>query len=138
MSDGKLAGVFTPVEKAAKAFKEEFKLEETIYKAGLPDFVAKFTVDLATERNEKKLSDASGGEELFKEAHWFYCKILVKGTGNYEMEFVLKDKSTVSLSQDEITKGDEIYLEFTELKFTNSEQGDVTNPVLWLERRELS
>lgn len=136
MSNGELAGIFTPAKEAAKVFKEEFALEKTIYKAGLPDNVAKFSVDLSTARSEKPLSDVGGGERKFKHAHWYYLKFLTKG-GVWTIKFVLKDKSSVSLSNTEVTKGDEVYLEFTELKFTNSTQAGIDGPTLWLERREL-
>jgi len=137
MNGEKLAGIFQPAKEVAEIFKKEFALEKTIYTAGLPDYIAKFTVNLSTARNEKHLSDVGGGERKFKHVNWYYLKVLIKGDGEWTLEFTLKDKSTVSLSQDEVTKGDEIYLEFTELKFTNTSQSGVTSPTFWIERREI-
>jgi len=138
MPPNKLLGQFTNATKFAEIMKEKLALSEEIYKSTLPDNVAKFEVDLSTARSEKKLSDIGGGERKFRHANWYYLKVLIKGDGTWTLKFVLKDKSTVSLSNAEVTKGDEIYLEFTELEFTNLEQSEVTSPTFWIERRELS
>ena len=138
MSNG-LVGQFTPIEKFALVLKDLLNLSEQIYKSPLPNKIAKFTVDLSTERTNKKLSSRGGGEDLFdydeKYPSWFYLKVLIKGTGTWTLKFVSGDKTTISLSDEEITKGDEIALEFTELEFTNSAQSGITNPIFWLEKR---
>jgi len=132
MTNGRTIGQFIEIKKIGKTFEEAF------YKSALPDYIEKFEVDLSTARSNKPLSDVGGGEGLFKRANWYYCKVLIKGDGDYTLEFTLKNKSTVNLTQDEISKGDEISLEFIELKFTNTAQSGVTSPTFWLERRELS
>lgn len=137
MSNG-LVGQFTPIEKFALVLKDLLKLSEEIYKSSLPNKVAKFTVDLSIARSNKRLSSGGGGEGLFdydvKYPNWYYLKVLVKGTGTWTLRFISADKSSISLSQDEVTKGDEASLEFTDLEFTNTAQS-VTNPVFWLEKR---
>lgn len=130
----KLVGKFTPIETVI----EKLNISKDIYTARLPDEVAKFTVDLSIARNKKPLSDKGGGEGLFsyssKWPSWYYCKVLVKGTGSYTLIFVMPGRREVSLANTEILKGDEILLEFEELKFTNTSQS-VTNPTFWLEKR---
>jgi len=136
--DDRLIGQFTPIEKFALVLKDLLNLSEQIYKSPLPNKIAKFTVDLSTARTNKNLSSKGGGEGLFdydpKYPHWYYLKVLIKGTGTWTLKFISEDKSSISLTNDELTKGDEIALEFIELEFTNTAQS-VTNPILWLEKR---
>jgi len=138
MSNG-LVGQFTPIEKFALVLKDLLKLSEEIYKSSLPNKIAKFSVDLSAARTDKKLSSRGGGERLFdydsKYPQWYYLKLLIKGDGTWTLKFVSEDKTTISLSDEELTKGDEISLEFTELEFTNTAQSGVTNPTFWLEKR---
>ena len=114
-------------------------LSETIYKARLANKIKKFTVDLTTARNKKRLSNVGGGEGLFDydESYpsWYYFKILVKGTGTYTIRFIMPGKDPIELSNTEIIKGDEVSLEFTELEFTNTAQPGLTNPIFWIEKR---
>lgn len=135
----RLVGQFTPLEKFALVLKDLLALSEQIYKSPLPNKIAKFTVDLSTARTNKKLSSRGGGETLFdydeKYPSWYYLKVLIKGDGTWTLKFVSEDKTTVSLTNDELTKGDEISLEFTELEFTNTAQPGITNPIFWLEKR---
>lgn len=130
--DEELIGKFTPI----KAILD--KLSEIIYKARFPNEVAKFTVNLSTARTKKKLSSVGGGENLFdynnKYPTWHYLKVLKKGTGTWTLTFQLPGKREISLEDDEVFKGDEIYLEFTEIFFTNTSQ-DVDDPTFWVEKR---
>lgn len=138
MSDG-LVGQFTPIEKFALVLKDLLNLSEQIYKSPLPNKIAKFTVDLSIARTNKSLSSKGGGEALFdydvKYPNWYYLKILIKGTGVWTLKFISEDKSSISLTNDEVTKGDEVLLEFTDLEFTNTAQSGVTSPTIWLEKR---
>lgn len=115
------------------------KLSEIIYKSRFPNEVKKFTVDLSIARVNKKLSSIGGGEALFeydvKYPTWHYLKILKKGTGTWTITFEMPGKRTISLPNDEVLQGDEIFLEFTELYFTNSSQTGVVSPVFWIEKR---
>jgi len=72
-----------------------------------------------------------------KYPNWYYLKVLIKGTGTWtiRLRFISQDKSVISLTSDELTKGDEVSLEFAELEFTNEAQSGVTNPTFWLEKR---
>jgi len=137
----KLIGEFISIEKLPEAFaqtlKESLNLEDTLYKSSLPNYVDKFTLDLAVARTKKPLSDVGGGEKLFRQAHWYYLKILVKGTGTWTLIFELPNGDTVDLSESEVIKGDEILLEWAELKATNTVQAGETNPVFWVERRDI-
>lgn len=127
-----LKGEFVAIEDLKRVFSE------IIYKARLANKIKKFTVDLATTRDKKRLSSAGGGEGLFDydESYpsWYYFKILVKGTGTYTIRFIMPGKNPIELSNTEIIKGDEVSLEFTELEFTNSAQS-VVNPIFWIEKR---
>jgi len=133
MSNERLIGQFTPVEVILD------KLSEIIYKARFPNEVTKFTVDLSIARTNKRLSSIGGGEGLFdysaKYPTWHYLKILKKGTGTWTLTFEMPGKRTISLSNDEVLLGDEIYLEFTEIYFTNTSQSGVVSPVFWIEKR---
>ena len=148
---GELKGEFVRIEDLKQVIKggalkgefvaiQELKqvLSEVIYKARLPNKVKKFTVDLSTARAKTKLSSVGGGERLFdydeQYPTWHYFKVLVKGTGNFTIRFVLEGREPVELENTEILKGDEILLEFKEIEFTNTAQS-VTNPVFWLEKR---
>ena len=132
MSSDKIAQ-FIPLEEILD------KLSEIIYKARFPNEVEKLTVDLSTARTDKRLSSIGGGEGLFdynaKYPTWHYLKVLVKGTGTWTLTFEMPGRRTISLSNDEVLLGDEIYLEFTELYFTNTSQSGVTSPVFWIEKR---
>ena len=138
MSNG-LIGQFTPIEKFALALKDLLKLSEEVYKSSLPNKIAKFSVDLDIARDDKRLSSRGGGEGLFdydiKYPSWYYLKILIKGTGVWTLNFISEDKSSISLTNDEVTKGDEVLLEFADLQFTNAAQSEVTDPTFWLEKR---
>ena len=131
--EDKLIGHFVPVNGILD------KLSEIIYKSRFPDDIAKFTVDLSIERNNKRLSNIGGGEGLFdynaKYPTWQYLKILSKGTGIWTITFEIPGKKTISLTNDEVNSGDEMSLEFTELYFTNTAQSGVDNLTLWLEKR---
>lgn len=136
----RLVGQFTPIEKFAQFLVEKLELSKTIYTARLPNEIAKFTVDLSAARTDTKLSSRGGAREPSfdydnKYPTWHYLKTLVKGTGLWTLKFVMPGKRTVSLSQDEVTRGDEIFLEFEELEFTNIAQDEVISPVLWIEKR---
>lgn len=137
LNNDRLVGKFTPIGTVVN--KLLGKLPGVIYKSRLPDAIEKFTVDLSTARDSKRLSDRGGGEGLFpysvKYPSWYYLKVLVKGTGSYDMKFVMPGRRSVELSNTEILKGDEIYWEFTELKFTNTAQAGVTNPTFIIEKR---
>lgn len=142
MVNGKrLIGEFISIEKLPEAFAQELKesldLEDTLYKSSLPNYVDKFTLNLSIARTQKVLSDIGGGEKLFRHAHWYYLKILVKGTGTWTLIFELPNGDIVTLSESEVIKGDEIYLEWAELKATNTAQPGETNPVIWVERRDI-
>jgi len=132
-----LIGKFTPLD--AVIDKVLRRLDEIFYKSRFPNEIAKFTVDLSITRTNKRLSSIGGGEGLFdynvKYPTWHYLKILVKGTGTWTIIFELPGKKTISLSNDEVLLGDEIYLEFTELYFTNTAQDNVTSPIFWIEKR---
>jgi len=114
-------------------------ISKAIYTARLPNEIAKFTVDLSIERNNKRLSSRGGGEGLFtynpRYPSWYYLKVLKKGTGVFTLTFELPGNRTISLDSDEIYSGDEFFLEFIELYFTNSSQSGVVSPVFWLEKR---
>lgn len=137
LSNNRLVGKFTPIETVIN--KLLGKLSGIIYKSRLPDAVEKFTVDLSTARDNKRLSDRGGGEGLFSYSirypSWYYLKVLVKGTGSYNIRFIMPGRRSLELSNTEILKGDEIYWEFTELEFTNTAQTGVINPVFIIEKR---
>ena len=131
--NGEKIAQFAPLEEILD------RLSEIIYKARFPNEVAKFTVDLSTIRTNKRLSSIGGGEGLFdynvKHPTWHYLKVLVKGTGTWTLTFEMPGRRTINLDNDEVLLGDEIYLEFTELYFTNTAQSGVTSPVFWCEKR---
>jgi len=114
-------------------------ISKAIYTARLPNEIAKFTVDLSIERDKKRLSSRGGGENLFTyDPHhpsWYYLKILKKGNGVWTLTFHLPGERTVDLSNDEVLQGDEIFLEFIDLSFTNAKQPDAVSPVFWIEKR---
>ncbi|MCD6429362.1 hypothetical protein J7L09_01570 [bacterium] len=132
-----LLGKFTPLDVVIDEVLK--RLDEILYKSQFPNEIAKFTVDLSIERNNKRLSSVGGGEGLFdynvKYPTWHYLKILKKGTGTFTFTFELPGKKTISLNSDEVYSGDEFLLEFTEIYFTNSSQSGVVSPVFWLEKR---
>ena len=132
-NEKKYIGEFIPIDKILK------ELDKIFYTSRFPNEVAKFTVDLSIARTNKRLSSIGGGEGLFdynvKYPTWHYLKILKKGTGTWTLTFEMLGKRTISLENDEVLLGDEIYLEFTELYFTNTSQTGVVSPVFWLEKR---
>ena len=132
MSNTKVAE-FTPINELLD------KLSEIIYKARFPNEVTKFTVDLSSARTNKRLSSIGGGEGLFdyntKFPTWHYLKILVKGTGIWSLTFEMPGKRTITLNNDEVLLGDEVYLEWTDLYFTNTAQSGIVSPVFWIEKR---
>jgi len=131
-----LLGKFTPLDVVIDEVLK--RLDEILYKSRFPNEIAKFTVDLSIERNNKRLSSVGGGEGLFdynvKYPTWHYLKILKK-SGVWTLTFELPGKKTISLSNDEVFSGDEIYLEFTELYFTNTAQSGIEGPTFWIEKR---
>ncbi len=133
----KLLGKFTPLDVVIDEVLK--RLDEIFYKSRFPNEIAKFTVDLSIERTNKRLSSIGGGEGLFdynvRYPTWHYLKILKKGTGTFTFIFELPGRKTISLDSDEIYSGDEFFLEFTELYFTNSSQSGVVSPIIWMEKR---
>lgn len=113
-------------------------LENILYTAALPNYVSKFTLDLSEARNRRPLSNIGGGERLFRRAHWYYLKVLIKGGGQWTLIFKLPNGEVVTLTESEIIKGDSIYLEWIELQATNTAQPGETNPVFWCERRDIA
>ncbi|OQX87784.1 MAG: hypothetical protein B6D55_02425 [Candidatus Omnitrophica bacterium 4484_70.2] len=132
-----LLGKFTPLDVVIDEVLK--RLDKILYKSRFPNEIAKFTVDLSIERDKKKLSSIGGGEGLFdynaKYPSWHYLKVLIKGDGVWTLTFELAGKRTISLTNEEILRGDEIFLEFYELYFTNEAQTGVVNPVFWIEKR---
>jgi len=132
-----LLGKFTPLDVVIDEVLK--RLDEILYKSQFPNEIAKFTVDLSIERNNKRLSSVGGGEGLFdynvKYPTWHYLKVLVKGTGDWTLTIEMPGGKTVSLESSEVSIGDEVLLEFTELYFTNTAQSGEISPVFWLEKR---
>ena len=73
-----LLGKFTPLDVVIDEVLK--RLDEILYKSRFPNEVAKFTVNLSIERNNKRLSSVGGGEGLFdydvRNPTWHYLKIL--------------------------------------------------------------
>lgn len=96
-----------------------------------PDKAVKYTLDLTVAHNDESLVD----DKVLQPDHapFSYINILKVGNGVWSLKMVLGDDTTIVYNSTELSDGYIIHRRFKDLKFTNTAQTGLINPVFIIE-----